>query len=688
MSEDEIPAEQSSAQGAGGSGARSGASNSRPSSEQFAQTFTTFNTFQAPVNARKGTFGVAGNAVRQRRRATGKLDTTDVEPALRFYIPPVSYDEALRALLADHVVILEGERGSGRASGAIALLREVTDRTLVVLPPVITIKQLAKRTYDAAFAYIVIDRADEGSATGIDHTWRTVRDKVRDADAFLVVTTAATAAGQAVEAVRRVSWHRPPLRDVLRAHTCESSVSDHELEQLANAIPARWGMASVARVAERISAGDTSAAALEELEVEAIKYVRAWFDGDRTRREILGVAALAFVAGASERTFESVRGQLETAVASRLPARKPKEDKKGARGALPNSRLSVAASNGLIAMEAVTSGSTTRQRLAFKVPAYRRHVLAELWARYEAPFWDALRAWLNEVMLECDPVEIAYGLFLLAGVNLDEAEEFFLEPWSRGERDVRGMITATYVLWWMCYDDTLARNALQTAVRWTNDGSVVQRWTAALAFSGELGVRYPTDVTRRLWQLITSGDDISEPAQEALATLFVTLVDGEQDASVILTMLDRHMTRFGRRGADDQLLARTMTSVLEVLAARDLRSGNPAVFIFLHVHPERARLVARLWAGALCHRMYRRDALQRLWEGLKALEQISAEPLRDARILGDALAEALPEAEHGALRRHLETTAQRAHRRGAEPLVNALLEALGRVQSRSTAEAK
>src|SRR5260370_16198011 len=165
MAEGEIPAEQSSAQGAGGSGAMSAPWSSRPAGEQFAQTFTTFSAFWAPVNARKGTSGVVGNAVRRRRRATGKLDTTDVEPALRFYIPPVSYDEALRALLADHVVILEGERGSGRASGAIALLREVTDRTLLVLPPFITIKQLAKRTYDAAFAYILIDRADEGSAT-------------------------------------------------------------------------------------------------------------------------------------------------------------------------------------------------------------------------------------------------------------------------------------------------------------------------------------------------------------------------------------------------------------------------------------------------------------------------------------------------------------------------------------------
>ncbi len=690
MSEDEMPAGQGPGPEPSGPASDCGPPNPRPSREQFAQTSTTFNTtfaFHGRVDARGGTIGVAAAARRPRRRATGKLDAADVDAALRCYVTPLTYDEALVALLADHVVMLEGETGSGRASGAIALLREVTDRTLIVLPPVITIKQLAKRTYDATFAYVVIDRTDEGPAADIDHTWRMIRDQVRDVDTFLVVTTAPTAAVQAVEAVRRVPWPRPPLRGVLRAHLAESDVSDEDLELVLSAIPTRWGMTSVARLAERISAGDAAAEALEELEVEAAKYVRAWFDGDRSRREILGVAALAFVAGAGPRTFEAVRTQLENEVASLLPARK-KGAKQAARGPLPDFRLSLASPDGLIAIETVTSGPATRQSLAFKVPGYRRHVLAELWARYEAPFWDAMRAWLNGVIVEYDSVEIAYGLFLLAGVNLDEVQESFLEPWSKGERDIQGVIAATYVLWWMCYDDTLARIALQTAVRWTNDGDLAQRWTAALAFSGELGVRYPTDVARRLWQLITSGDDVSEPAQDALATLFVTLVDGEQDASVILTMLDRHMSRFGRRGADDRMLTRTMTSVLKVLAARDARTGKPTVFTFLHSHPTQARLVARLWARALRHSRYRREALQGLWEGLRALEHVSAEPLQDARILGTALAQELPAAEHETLRKHLTITDQRAHRRDTEALVNALLDALGPAQGRSKMEAE
>ena len=250
------------------------------------------------------------------------------------------------------------------------------------------------------------------------------------------------------------------------------------------------------------------------------------------------------------------------------------------------------------------------------------------------------------------------------------------------------MLTATYLLWWMCYDEALASAALQTTVRWTNQGSSAQRWTAALAFSGELGVRYPTDVTRRLWQLVTSGDEVSGPAQEGLARLFVALLGKNQDASVILTMLDRHMVRFGRRGADDRLMTLTMTSVLEILGARDERHHRPAIFVLLHQHPERADLVARLLAGTLCHRRYRRGALQALWEGLRALEQISATPTEDAALLGNALAEALRAEEDAALHSHLAVTDRRAHRRDTKANVDALLEALGKVHTQPKDQAK
>ena len=127
-------------------------------------------------------------------------------------------------------------------------------------------------------------------------------------------------------------WQRPPLLAVLRTHLAESPLTDEDIDQLAEGIPDRWGMTSVARLAGRIAKGEEQAGALEELEVNASRRVQEWFEKKgRLRRDILGVAALAFVAGATERSFESARAPGEAAVAEHsMPLRKQKGAKESA----------------------------------------------------------------------------------------------------------------------------------------------------------------------------------------------------------------------------------------------------------------------------------------------------------------------------------------------------------------------
>src|SRR5215471_8445277 len=180
---------------------------------QKATNITNVNVQGSMLTPRKAfEGGAAGSSARPRRKAIGKLDASDVDVALRSYVTPSTYDIALRSLLTDHVLILEGEAGCGRSAGAIALLREVTDRTLVVLSPVITLNQLADRDYDSNFGYVVIDHANHEAAADTDHTWRRIRDKVRETGTYLVLTTVSGTASPHIEAVRGVPWPKPPLR--------------------------------------------------------------------------------------------------------------------------------------------------------------------------------------------------------------------------------------------------------------------------------------------------------------------------------------------------------------------------------------------------------------------------------------------------------------------------------------------
>src|SRR5262249_27225595 len=137
-------------------------------------------------------------------RRDGKLDPDEVRTALRHYIPPAGYDRALQALSVDHVVRLTGGRGVGKRTAGLHLIHELTGgrATIVLLSPAYTLTELSTRAYDKDFGYLVVDREDEAHTAETDFAWRTIRDSVKEAGAYMMVST--TKARTRTDSVRQV----------------------------------------------------------------------------------------------------------------------------------------------------------------------------------------------------------------------------------------------------------------------------------------------------------------------------------------------------------------------------------------------------------------------------------------------------------------------------------------------------
>jgi hypothetical protein len=453
------------------------------------------------------------------------------------------------------------------------------------------------------------------------------------------------------------------------------------VEQLIDAVsgdlPDSCRLADIVEVARRIASDEDPRTALSYFDASSKEYVRDWFDNGgkrRTRREVLEVTALAFLAGSTVRSFEPLLTRLEGKLAFCMPVGTSPQDSPELEETLPYRRQALVVDGGLI--DRVVSDGVTQDELVFKVASYHRHVLMELCTRVDFAFWDALREWLDELVQDKHGVRIAFGLATLAETAFDEVSRV-LEPWSDGVRGWLAQSAASYVLWLMSYNDALAPMALETATRWITRGSPAQRWTAAVIFSGELGVRYPHDAANRLWQLVTQSHTASGDVFLALGELFATLSSETQDAEIVVTMLHGKLTRFDVPDANIHLRTVTISSVLAVLSAHT-RAGRSAVFAFMCEFPNKIDILARFWVAALRHRPSRLRAIVALRDGLNDLQTLSAEPVEKARLLGEALANALLPGERESLRTDF-VNVQVRHRKVASPLVEDLLTALVRI---------
>ncbi|WP_424527973.1 hypothetical protein ACOZ38_00850 [Sphaerisporangium viridialbum] len=691
----------------------------QPSTPEYKKAV--YNMFLGSVDAARSVFGF-GDALAGGEPAptTGRLGGAVVSGAVDRYAPPVRpYDEALESLRSDRIVVVTGETGIGKRTGAIVLLRTVLgdgEGVIVSLPPSATLKELAERGYESGYGYAVFDRTSErraGTRRGretpgwdtdqgwpdADHTWLAVSEKVREAGAYLVVTTPNTPS-RPPDSVRHVAWVRPPVAEVLRAHLGDET-PEETVAAVVAAMPEEFVMADLVLMAERIIDGRSAEEAVNEvLDQAGRRQVREWFDRGPSRRQVLEVTALAFVAGVVERGFETCMDMLseslemtwpepepappapQEAASATVSTAVPPKGVADAGAAMPQERAERHRPDGLIRFVRVSDGATSRRVLAFKEDAYRRYVLEELSERFRSALWDAVQDWLSKLIKHEEfQLNIAAGLALLSYTTYEEIEFSYLEPWSRGECDWEGQCTAVYVLWFMCLDEALVPVALRTAEWWAGQGTAAQRLTAITAFAGELGVRFPTPAARRLWQLVVQDNALSEEAAAAFGSLFATLVANDADASHVVQHLRTQLKNVSAIGRTRRHYRLTLIAILGTLRTRSARTGNLAIIEFVREHPERLSAVAELWAAVLRHRPCRRAALKALLDALNTLGRLSGvNAEHDARMLGDALGAALPEHEYGPLKADFITLMEHSRKRPARSaaLTKVLLAALDR----------
>lgn len=635
-----------------------------------------FQNFYGDFYADQATFGARTGATDEegRRgggRKEGPLEDSVIAGIVRTYARPAGYQEAVEALASDRVVILTGETGTGRHAGAIVLLDDIRlpGKPLVRINPSIPVETLAAREFGEGTAYLVIDKFAEPIAPELaEYHWAEVCRKVRKAKAHLVVTAGTGSITALPDVVRQVPWQRPDAAEAVRAHLGAAMVADDVIAMVSDALGTDYPLADIGRIARRIAAGDKIAELLKELQGSGRQTVREWLRKvDAAIPAVLEIAALVFVLGVTERVFEDEVADLKLRLAGFAPDLDTGSKDAKAEIDLRFRQLRKARTDHpLLTVKQVpvakSSGSIAVRHVVFRAPEYRRHVIAELWNSLDSEFWSGIRDWLHDIAEGDDypPARLAelmnsaaIGLALLGLVAPDEIIECYLTPWTAEDAFPSEQMMALYVVWRMSMLDQLSPLALRIAILWAGQGQSTQRRVATLAFSGELGARYPVEATKRLGQLA----DQREPlASIAFAQLFATLAEQDGDAVVVLRELRYRLVSKKDRPSADLVVH----MVAELLSIPDFRSGRPAVAVFLIANPEHAAVIGPLWARALYLRPWRDRAVTALLKTADAIAQrtvgTNAKRLSDAdaehlaRSIGVAIGKALPALERMPLR--------------------------------------
>ncbi|MFD0073395.1 hypothetical protein ACFVIY_13235 [Streptomyces sp. NPDC127166] len=670
-----------------------------------------YNNFYGPQYQGRVHFGIAGADERPgRASATGWLEGDEIDALLRSYVRPDCFDEAARELARTRVVVLTGPHGTGKRSGAVALLRETVGPSAeyVVLSPDLDLDQLAGRPFKEGFGYVILDRTGIAGTAGdpsADFDWRRVRDQLHNCRAHLVITTVHGVTGRPPEAVRHLAWQPPALDKVVRARLFHPGIASETVDRAVAGIPSGCPVGVVAEAAQRIADGADPDQTWKEHSGSAPQAVQDWFgaEEERSLREIAEVTTLAFAYAVGRRDFESLQNQLEQSLEPVYftPDPAPAAETAGAPGAVgqesalrrgrPADRRRSLARNILIGTENQVYGSTTREVMVFADSDMRRWVLRALWRDHPTEYWDAVRSWLETVVAAGpDPglqLSIASGLALLGDTAFDEVVQSYLDPWARGEAGETGQTIAVWVLWWMCLDKTQAAAALTLARTWAQSTHPALRGTALSVFGGQLGVTFPSDAVKWLWAVLRSGV-LEKTEQRALglrawAQLFLAFVERREDAGIVLDALAGRIgkERRTRAAAYSATGLLALETTLWVFTVAEPFSGRPAVARYLVERPNETEIVAELWAALLCYRPMRREAQSALLVTLRALPAVTSDPTAVAERLSHALAAALPPVEPSLLVSEVGRLAASRHARATDSdCVAILLGALNRAK--------
>lgn len=623
------------------------------------------NNFYGVVDAAGAAFGFG--AASSPGLAPGTIEPEEADRALRFHLPPQPcFDEALGKLRENALVVLTGQDSCGRSANSLALLREILgdDARLRSLSPANALAELAaSRDLKQGQGYVILDYVGEPAHHAVQaYEIKRLSEELGRKRSYLVITAGDTARRRLALRDHCVPWRAPDPVELFghcREKLPHTDLAPDTERELLQRVGEQRRPRDVVEAAVALSR-DGAEKALDILRDRYRERVEEWFRGKPSADDLLPLAALAFLEGIPERTFEKECAALAAHVrnweqSGEAPVAETDSEAVTPGGAVARQSRARWKER---AVELVTTehrpgpgrdAGRSERRLVFTSPRVRELVIAELHDLYGYELWYPLRLWLGDLALQGDldtRTEVARGVALLARHALVEVDENLLKVWSEGLTNQR--VTAALTLQFMCDVEHLAPQALNIVLSWTDNSGQGRAVTAAMALTGRLGSLYRLEALKQLWFLTQRGERIAFSARRSLVLLLQTAEHDPERALFILRFVRTVIARSAPRSRERSIALRITVQLLEAVR---LETAEPVTAALLRTVPDSARHLGSLWADVL-HSGNRSRAVGALCRTLVQLRD-DASVTGAVHELGEAMRNAMTQRQWAALCHHL-----------------------------------
>jgi hypothetical protein len=481
----------------------------------------------------------------------GQVLVENVDKIRSVYVRTANYDRAQQILKDKHLLILWGDRNFGKQTTGIHLLSSLSNNEILEVNP--AIEELSLFECETQQAYIIDTLASNSAEKLSFYVMNVLSKKLVNQNSYLVITIDSRTSIDRYELHSYLTHYDdfPPSNLLLEKHLvwytkkqvvlADDKYSLAQKDVLQKILTSKLLPGQLDRLAVLLAkvagAELTFEEALARFSLLADDHIERWFGNNPSLAQVTLMISLAVLNKSKYQTVLNASKSLQFIIQSLS------EDASNSESVF-STRLSQQLKE--VSAHLVQGYKITKLRrdpvelIEFDNPSLQPAVLSYVWQEYHTVRQPLLK-WLYELGLDKDldvQVKVAAAVGELSKYDFGFICEQILLPWANCKKRHLQKLAALS-LGIPIFESELAPQVLTLLHQWsTLKNNIYLRWTAATAYGGYVGLRFPSTALRDLLAIAKGGSStIAQPGDLQFLPAVTSSVVNIFEAGRVLSVL-------------------------------------------------------------------------------------------------------------------------------------------------------